>query len=207
MPIDTSTGLSSRSLPPFQPSPFFEYESFSAQNVAIKMMTLSRIVTFAHILFSSGSCNTISAFSSIEISHTVLRHVGGTQNLGRRGSNIPLKISSNDKNLGIQRLSSPTAESIFLSASLAFTVNLAATTAALVVHPSPSAAYVPSDYASNTVQAAVQELKLASGNIEATFKAYENIAGIITEGKGVGGMVNYREWDSCYNAPVLFSKL
>jgi hypothetical protein len=41
------------------------------------------------------------------------------------------------------------------------------------------------------VQAAVQELTSASGNIDQTFKAYENIAGIITEGKGVGGMVNY----------------
>jgi hypothetical protein len=55
----------------------------------------------------------------------------------------------------------------------------------------PSYGYVPSDYASDTVQAAVQELMTASGNIEQTFKAYENIAGIITEGKGVGGMVNY----------------
>jgi hypothetical protein len=60
--------------------------------------------------------------------------------------------------------------------------------------PAPVQAYVPSDYASDTVQEAVQALKAASGDSDATFKAYENIAGIITEGKGVGGMVNYSEY-------------
>lgn len=55
----------------------------------------------------------------------------------------------------------------------------------------PVQAYVPTDYASETVQQTLQALKDASGNTEATFKVYENIAGIITEGKGVGGMVNY----------------
>lgn len=59
-------------------------------------------------------------------------------------------------------------------------------------NPSPAQAYVPSDYASDTVQEAVQSLKDSSGNAESTFKVYENIADIITEGKGVGGMVNYK---------------
>ncbi len=57
----------------------------------------------------------------------------------------------------------------------------------------PAQAYVPTDYASETVQETVQALKDSSGNIEETFKVYESIAGIITEGKGVGGMVNYSE--------------
>lgn len=61
-------------------------------------------------------------------------------------------------------------------------------------NPSPAQAYVPSDYASDTVQEAVQSLKDSSGNAESTFKVYENIADIITEGKGVGGMVNYSEF-------------
>mmetsp|Transcript_106061 Transcript_106061/g.306775 ORF Transcript_106061/g.306775 Transcript_106061/m.306775 type:complete len:244 (-) Transcript_106061:129-860(-) len=56
----------------------------------------------------------------------------------------------------------------------------------------PVQAYDASDYASETVKEAVQSLKDASGNVDATFKVYENIAGIITEGKGVGGMVNYK---------------
>eukprot|EP00537_Pseudo-nitzschia_pungens_P011300 CAMPEP_0172382588 /NCGR_PEP_ID=MMETSP1061-20121228/544_1 /TAXON_ID=37318 /ORGANISM="Pseudo-nitzschia pungens, Strain cf. pungens" /LENGTH=309 /DNA_ID=CAMNT_0013110525 /DNA_START=180 /DNA_END=1109 /DNA_ORIENTATION=- len=56
----------------------------------------------------------------------------------------------------------------------------------------PANAYIPSDYASETVQNAIQDLKAASGNVDETFKVYENIAGIITEGKGVGGQINYQ---------------
>lgn len=78
---------------------------------------------------------------------------------------------------------------------------LAASLAAVIAsgvafNPMPAHAYVPSDYASDTVQNVIGELKQASGNVDATFKAYENIAGIITEGKGVGGMVNYSESDA-----------
>ena len=54
-------------------------------------------------------------------------------------------------------------------------------------------AYYASDYASETVQTTVKDLQAAAGNVDETFKVYENVAGIITEGKGVGGMVNYRK--------------
>jgi hypothetical protein len=76
--------------------------------------------------------------------------------------------------------------SSILAASLAF---------AVVSAPLPAAqAYDASDYATETVQTVVQTLKDASGNTEQTFKAFESIAAIITEGKGVGGMINYREY-------------
>lgn len=55
-----------------------------------------------------------------------------------------------------------------------------------------ASAYIPTDYASETVQTVINDLKSASGNCDETFKVYENIAGIITEGKGVGGMINYK---------------
>ena len=55
-----------------------------------------------------------------------------------------------------------------------------------------SQAYDDSDYASDTVQAAVSSLKRAAGNTADTFKAYEDVAAIITEGKGVGGEINYK---------------
>jgi len=55
----------------------------------------------------------------------------------------------------------------------------------------PVVAYDPSDYASDTVQAAVQSLKDAK-SAESIVKAYENIAEIITEGKGVGGAINFK---------------
>lgn len=61
------------------------------------------------------------------------------------------------------------------------------------VSPNIAHAYDSSDYASETVTQAVNSLKDARGNADATFKAYENVAAIITEGKGVGGSINYRK--------------
>jgi hypothetical protein len=57
----------------------------------------------------------------------------------------------------------------------------------------PAVAYEDSDYASETVTAVVDSLRNAGSNAEETFKVYENIAAIITEGKGVGGSINYRK--------------
>lgn len=62
----------------------------------------------------------------------------------------------------------------------------------MVGSPASSSAYEYTDYASDTVLAAVQSLMDAAGNSEQTFKSYENIADIITEGKGVGGTINYK---------------
>jgi len=59
--------------------------------------------------------------------------------------------------------------------------------------PLAAPAYEPSDYASETVTQAVNSLKDAQGNADSTFSAYEGIAAIITEGKGVGGSINYRK--------------
>ena len=53
-------------------------------------------------------------------------------------------------------------------------------------------AYDSSDYASETVKDAIQQLQSSSGKAEETFKAFENINEIITEGKGVGGSINYK---------------
>jgi hypothetical protein len=52
-------------------------------------------------------------------------------------------------------------------------------------------AYEESDYASETVTLVVQRLKDSTGNIDATFTTLEDIAKIITEGKGVGGQLTY----------------
>jgi hypothetical protein len=64
----------------------------------------------------------------------------------------------------------------------------------VLASPLPAQAYDPSDYASETVTEAVQSLKDAAGDSETTFKVYEGIAAIITEGKGVGGSINYRKY-------------
>jgi hypothetical protein len=55
----------------------------------------------------------------------------------------------------------------------------------------PANAYDPSDYASETVTAAVTSLKEAEGDASKSFEAFEEIAAIIAEGKGIGGSVNY----------------
>lgn len=57
----------------------------------------------------------------------------------------------------------------------------------------PAIAFEDSDYASETVTASVDSLKKAGSDAAETFKAFENIAAIITEGKGVGGSINYRK--------------
>jgi len=56
----------------------------------------------------------------------------------------------------------------------------------------PGNAYEPTDFASETVTQVVDSLKRSAGNIEDTFNTYTDIAAIITEGKGVGGAINYK---------------
>ena len=52
-------------------------------------------------------------------------------------------------------------------------------------------AYEESDYASETVTTVVQRLKDTTGNTQETFHVLEDIAKIITEGRGVGGTLTY----------------
>lgn len=54
-------------------------------------------------------------------------------------------------------------------------------------------AYEESDYASETVTTVVQQLKENAGDVDKTFGTLEEIAKIITEGKGVGGSLSYGE--------------
>jgi hypothetical protein len=76
------------------------------------------------------------------------------------------------------------------AASLALTIAIASASP-LVVNPAISNAYEQTDYASETVTASVQSLKDAKGDTKATMSTFESIAEIITEGKGVGGNINY----------------
>ena len=60
--------------------------------------------------------------------------------------------------------------------------------------PLEAPAYEASDYASETVTQAVKSLTDAQGNPDNTFSAFEGLEAIITEGKGVGGSINYRKY-------------
>ena len=78
--------------------------------------------------------------------------------------------------------------------SIAIATFISLSTATTMIAPSSIAhAYEPTDYASETVTQAVQSVKKAAGNAELTLQEFENIAEIITEGKGVGGSINYCE--------------
>lgn len=70
---------------------------------------------------------------------------------------------------------------------------LAVSLAVAAANPLPAQAYSESDYASETVQEVIATLKQKQGSIDGTFEAFETVAEIISEGKGVGGMVNYSE--------------
>ena len=52
-------------------------------------------------------------------------------------------------------------------------------------------AYEESDYASETVTEVVSQLKSNAGDVDKTFGTLEEVAKIITEGKGVGGTLTY----------------
>jgi hypothetical protein len=59
---------------------------------------------------------------------------------------------------------------------------------------SPVNAYEESDYASETVTNVVSALKSNAGDVDGTFSTLEEVAKIITEGKGVGGSLSYGEF-------------
>lgn len=77
-----------------------------------------------------------------------------------------------------------------------FSVTMALCTVLLVTSPvlggnSHAAVDNTADYASETVQTTIKALKDAA-DPAATFKAYETLADIITEGSGLGGSVNFQ---------------
>merc|ERR1719356_98111 len=61
----------------------------------------------------------------------------------------------------------------------------------LVFHTPLTNAYEESDYASETVTTVVSQLKSSAGKVEETFTTLEEMAKIITEGKGVGGTLTF----------------
>ena len=90
---------------------------------------------------------------------------------------------------------------MFLSNSIKFaSLAIAIASTQLLFSPlsSTSAAfaynYDESDkYASETVTNVVTKLQSSAGDVDATFNTLEEVAKIITEGKGVGGTLTYGE--------------
>ena len=74
--------------------------------------------------------------------------------------------------------------------SLTFAAMIALSTAGVT----PGVAQAYEDYTEmndiETVETVIKSLKESSGNAKASFKTFESISDIITEGKGVGGMIS-----------------
>lgn len=90
-----------------------------------------------------------------------------------------LKAHDNNNNKGFQN---------------AVSAAIVASTLSLTSLAPPAVAYEASDYASETVTGVLSALKTSGSNAADTFKVFEDIAAIITEGKGVGGSINYGEY-------------
>ena len=74
--------------------------------------------------------------------------------------------------------------------SLTFAAMIALSTASVT----PGVAQAYEDYTEmndiETVETVIKSLQESSGNAAASFKTFESISDIITEGKGVGGMIS-----------------
>mmetsp|Transcript_21705 Transcript_21705/g.45660 ORF Transcript_21705/g.45660 Transcript_21705/m.45660 type:complete len:304 (-) Transcript_21705:231-1142(-) len=142
----------------------------------------------------------VAAFSTPSSASARARSSQQQQQYNSIEHNNPLSVlemsaNANTKSTAAEVSSSSsqtTAKQKQTTASMLASVSLAIAVATTALPVEPANAYIPSDYASETVQNVLQELKAAKGNIDETFRVYEGIAGIITEGNGVGGQINYQ---------------
>ena len=103
-------------------------------------------------------------------------------------STTSLAASSNERNKDSININNSNNKPI-LSTLAALTI----LTTTLTTSFQTANAYEESDYASETVTTVVQQLKENAGDVDKTFGTLEEIAKIITEGKGVGGSLSYGE--------------
>mmetsp|Transcript_3746 Transcript_3746/g.8960 ORF Transcript_3746/g.8960 Transcript_3746/m.8960 type:complete len:272 (-) Transcript_3746:1629-2444(-) len=144
--------------------------------------TKSKSVLLGVALVVLGSNDGAAAFSTT--SARTSKSVGTTRNT------LPALFTTQEDDQIPNPLNKvPEKQSTTGATTLAVSMAIAMATATTTL---PAQAYIPSDYASETVQAAIKDLKSASGNAKQTFDVYEGIAAIITEGKGVGGQINYK---------------
>jgi len=141
-------------------------------------MTATRLfLTAAAVMLSSAA-----AFNTIQPRMIATR----TQTNNKSSVVVSFMSSSNNNNEHQNHVTSKPIVSTLTALSIFATLS---TTPLL---PNSAAnAYEESDYASETVTTVVQRLKSSTGSIDDTFLALEDVAKIITEGKGVGGQLTY----------------
>lgn len=99
----------------------------------------------------------------------------------QRSLQSPLFLSNNEINNDHKK--------IVNDAKKAFGALAIATALTLTTSPAPPA--FADDFAGDTVTEMVKTIKTTAGDQEKTFAAFEELAAIITEGKGIGGDVSY----------------
>ena len=146
------------------------------------VQTKSKSILLGVALVVLGNNDGAAAFSTTTSARTS-KSVGTTRNT------LPALFATQENDQIPNPLNKvPEKQSSTGATTLAVSMAIAMATATTTL---PAQAYIPSDYASETVQAAIKDLKSSSGNAKQTFDVYEGIAAIITEGKGVGGQINY----------------
>jgi len=125
---------------------------------------------------TTNSCN---GAVSHQISRATAQFRGGHR-LSLQTNNEIDTNNSNNSDIARPILSAMTAASL----ALALTTNP-------IISPQPAFAYEESDYASETVTNVVAQLKSTAGDVDGTFNTLDEVAKIITEGKGVGGTLTY----------------
>ena len=115
--------------------------------------------------------------------------------IGASAFTPPLASSTSSRPNNVQALKAQQHENNNKGFQNAVSAAIVASTLTLTSLAAPPAvAYEASDYASETVTGVVSALKASGSNAADTFKVFEDIAAIITEGKGVGGSINYGEY-------------
>jgi len=145
-------------------------------------MTATRLfLTAAAVMLSSAA-----AFNTIQPRMIATRTQTNNNN---KSSVVSFMSSSNNNDENNEHQNHVTSKTIV---STLTALSIFATLSTTPLLPNSAAnAYEESDYASETVTTVVQRLKSSTGSIDDTFLALEDVAKIITEGKGVGGQLTY----------------
>ena len=148
-------------------------KSISSNNLSILMIMLCQVVN-------------VNGFSSLSLQSTPTLTSSIKSNEFSRARMSTTSMNMNmisDDNKQIQDIKKGVT-------SLTFAAMIALSTAGVT----PGVAQAYEDYTEmndiETVETVIKSLKESSGNAKASFKTFESISDIITEGKGVGGMIS-----------------
>lgn len=159
-----------------------------------RQRTVSMVPLALLVILISLPVATVAFSSTNHISRRTININNFNQNTSPRRPAVKLAVKSNsdvdtkdiNKNADILRPIVSAITTASLALALTATPIITATS-----QPQAAYAYEQSDYASETVTNVVSQLKSTAGDVDGTFNTLEEVAKIITEGKGVGGTLTY----------------